>query len=245
MKSPIIVGGGQLAQAFRNSEFCKPAIIFASGVANSFCDSDSEFKREFKLISSYIDLYPDIPFVYFSSCALSDKSVLEIPYYTHKLKIENYLLSRRPNCLIVRLPQVFGPIKKHPTLINYFVHKILATEVLELNINAQRYLIDVKHIPKIVELMLSGERGYNLINVANPYVYSVVDIAIDLSKILNKKMKYELVDGDSSVYSIDTSHMIKECFFRPDSFDFGANYFKDNIATYLAPASLYNKELNE
>ena len=47
----MIIGNGQLAQAFKNLHI-ENSVIFASGVANSNCIEEKEFEREKELLIS-------------------------------------------------------------------------------------------------------------------------------------------------------------------------------------------------
>ena len=68
----MIIGNGQLAKAFMNSDLeHKDLCIFASGVSNSNCTDPKEFERERDLLKVTLSENPGKKLIYFSSCALS------------------------------------------------------------------------------------------------------------------------------------------------------------------------------
>ena len=91
----MIIGNGQLAQAFKNSN-TENIVIFASGVPNSNCTDIAEFEREKNLLMETLSAHKDLIFVYFSSCALSGKDYPKNSYYQHKEEIELYIKKEAP-----------------------------------------------------------------------------------------------------------------------------------------------------
>ena len=234
----MIIGNGQIASQFRDADLASNLLIFASGVSDSNCVDLLHFNREKQLIRETIDKYPHLKFVYFSSCSLSQKSCIVSTYYSHKREVENIIQESSRECLILRVPQIFSHPKVHTTLIHFLYHSIMHQKEFRLNYGATRYLLDVADVPLLVsELSLTHNV---IIDVANPYKYSVKDIVADLELIISKK----------AIYST---------YFKRDSYDLslgalnflssktlarlcGKNYFYQRMSMYHTKACNFQQK---
>ena len=85
----MLIGKGLIASQFKKYEDDNDIIIFASGVSNSQEIDLNKFDKEFNLIKKYISC--DCLFVYFSTCSIYDKSLIDSKYVKHKLKVEEFI----------------------------------------------------------------------------------------------------------------------------------------------------------
>lgn len=149
----MIIGNGMLATAFKQYKEDPNVIIFASGVSNSKETKESNFKREIDLLSLFKSA--DQQLVYFSTCSIYDKSLLNSKYINHKLHIENYITNNFKNYIIFRLPNVIGHTNNNNTSFNYFRNKIINREEILIQKNAIRYIIDVEDLPRLLQSIIS------------------------------------------------------------------------------------------
>jgi nucleoside-diphosphate-sugar epimerase len=218
-----IIGNGLIANKFSN---CKidDVLIFASGVSNSSEILDSEFQRERLLLLKAIKNNSENKIVYFSSCGVIDRNNNNIAYYKHKLNMEK-IVKKSKNYLILRLPQLLSGLddtKNKNTIINNFVEKILCNEIVRIQINASRYVIDINDVVLFINNYhhLYSNR---ILNFANPVNYKVEVIFKTIATVLKvNEPFYEIVNGGSSyeleleyLSSIDPSGLV---------FNFGYNY---------------------
>lgn len=218
----MIIGNGQLAQAFKDNELVNTC-IFASGVSNSSCSDTKEFERELKLLAGTLEKMGDKKFVYFSSCALSAKEYPKNDYYKHKLKMEEYIKTHSSNYYIFRIPQLFGALKHHNTLINFLYESILNDTPIKLYDEAYRYVIEIEDVRLLVELYLMHSDSCITVDLANPHRYKVIDIVNIFEKLLHKKADYELVHK-SDGYILDVSDMISFASEHALDIDFSEDY---------------------
>lgn len=218
----MIIGAGQLANAFKDFE-CDDVVIFASGVANSNCKEPKEFDRERELLLKTLKENKNSKFVYFSSCALSAEEYPLNEYYRHKLNMENIIKAYSNNYYIFRIPQLFGELKKHSTLINFLYDSIKNEKTFKVYDNAYRYVIEINDAKEIVKLYLEYSKSSITVDIANPYHYKVLEIVHILEEILNKKANYILLTKEDQ-YKLDLSEFIKFLKKYDKRLMFGKNY---------------------
>lgn len=222
----MIVGTGQLAYTFKEYDI-DDIVFFASGVANSNCIDNNEFEREKKLLLSILKTNTNKSFIYFSSCALSVSEYSKNSYYQHKIDMENIIKENSTNYYIFRLPQLFGDLKKHSTLINFIYNSILHNKKLNIYDKAYRYVIEINDVKALVLGYLKYSQPCVTVDIANPYRYKVTDIVKVIEKILNKKADIELKDMKDG-YILNTLEM--ESFIK-----------KNLIKVFFSKDYLYEK----
>lgn len=224
----MIVGSGQIAKAFQDSEELSQYVIFASGVANSACTDEHEFDREKNLLIKHLNELNGRAIVYFSSCALSADGYLLTPYYEHKKKMECLIKSYTDQYFIFRVPQLFGKMKKHPTLINYLFYAIKEQKEFKVYDGAYRYLIELSDLKKIVLAYIKLKDKGVVLDVANTYRYSILDIVEELEELLSIKAQYHKVRADDS-YTIDLSPLERFVHSTDLNITLGKSYLVDKL----------------
>jgi len=107
----------------------KQVCMFVSGVANSLCTRQEEFDRERHLLNETMaSIDEEVCLVYFSTLA-RDISKLQIPYFEHKLAMEN-IIATHPNHLILRVGQVVGMSPNRAQLLNFYSIKFPRKNIL-------------------------------------------------------------------------------------------------------------------
>jgi nucleoside-diphosphate-sugar epimerase len=227
----MIIGNGQLAKSFQN--YCPSnLIIFASGVSNSECTDIGEFNREKTLLIETLIKNKNKKFVYFSSCVLSAENYNKNQYYKHKANMEKIIKQYSDNYYIFRLPQLFGDLINHKTIIN-FIYKSIQTDC-RFNVydNAYRYVIEINDTRKIVMAYLKHHQSCIIKDIANTHRYKVLDIVQIFENLLGKKANYNLIPKDD-FYTLELSDM--ENFISKYNIDvqFGENYLKKKLKEKL------------
>lgn len=204
----MIVGNGQLARAFKEhdeKDFC----IFASGVSNSKCIEISEFTREKELLIKTLIENNNTKIIYFSSCALSAKNYQKNAYYSHKAEMENIIKNKSKSYFIFRLPQLFGNLFEHKTLINYLYFSILKEEEFSIYDNASRYLIEIGDVVQVVLNVVRNVKPRFIMDIANPYAYSIFEIVKTLEKLIGKDANYNIIKKtDKYILNLDNQKRI-------------------------------------
>lgn len=198
----MVVGHGLMAQAFSKYAEDDSLIIFASGVSNSLETKESEFARERKLLFSCLNDFSKKRFIYFGTCSIYDHSLNNTPYIAHKKNLEKLIRSTHKNYLIIRLPNIAGKGGNENTLINYLVNAVKNNLPIKVWVNSSRNILSQEDVGFIVQKILDGNFVNQVINVANPNSYLVIDILNTIEDYLNKEaIKQNIIKGET--YSID------------------------------------------
>ena len=212
-----IIGTGQLAQIFQGLSL-ENFIVFASGVSNSNCTDLEQFERERKLLMNTLQNNQAKSLVYFSSCALSASDYNLNAYYQHKANMEAVVQKYSDSFYIFRIPQLFGDLKEHPTLINFIYNSIINSKKFQIYSEAYRYVIDIEDLKILVQKYIEYGNKNTIVDLANPYKYKVLDIVNILEKLLDKKAIYEVVEKQDE-YELDLG-LLQE-FVKEYSIDIG------------------------
>lgn len=204
----MVIGSGLIAKSLTKYYENKPDIcIFASGVSNSGEVNFNEYQREFYLLRDTIKNYNNSKIIYFSSTSISTGKFT--PYISHKLAIENFLLSNHPNSLILRLPIVVGAQSNKNQLIPYFVNKLDKKQPFTVFENCKRYLLDCEDLYKIVEYFKNKRPVSKVVNVQPTVPTNVLDLVLYLAKIRKvTDLEFNLGKKENNHY-IDTRDFIE------------------------------------
>jgi len=226
----MVVGNGMVAKCFEsykdNSEF----IIFASGVSNSKISDEDAFNRELSLLRDHIRSSKRKTLVYFSTCSFYDPEEKNSPYLKHKKEIESVIIKNQPRYYIFRVSNLVGNSKNMNTILNFFVYHIKRGINFDLWVDAQRNLIDVDDMFKIVDYILTHKIFENqIINIANPKSYPVRKIIMAIEELFNTKANFISVNKGSQL-SIDTSDLTP--ILKELNIKFDKDYLKNLLTKY-------------
>jgi len=219
----MIIGNGQLAKAFHKSQLKDDVCIFASGVSNSNCTDEKQFERERNLLIDTLKSNSDKKFVYFSSCALSASEYPKNEYYRHKADMEDTIKKYSKSYYIFRIPQLFGDLIIHKTLINFIYKSIEHNHKFNIYDEAYRYVVETNDARKLVEAYLTCHDSCMTVDIANPYRYKVLDIVQIFEKLLNKKAHYEVVQKEDK-YLLDMTTLKNFVIEKELDIEFGKEY---------------------
>lgn len=198
----MVVGNGSIAKVFMNDyQYDDSVVIFASGVSNSNENNESEFSREHMLLSKILVSYPNLKLVYFSSIY---STLVNNPYYNHKLKMENFINENFKNFIIIRLPQVISTNGNKNNLINYFVESLKNNKIVSIQKNVNRAIVDIQDVKNITKKIIL-DKNNKILNFSHIEYVDVLDLFLSISNILNIKPKYNLIDPVFEIPKIDNS----------------------------------------
>lgn len=188
----MIIGNGLIANLFRECDDGN-CIYFASGVSNSLETDEAQFAREEKLILETINNFPDLLFVYFSTCSIYDSTKNESHYVLHKLKMEQLIKNNVKRWLILRVSNAVGNGGNPHLLMNYLVKSVKTNEAINVHTHATRNLIDVADIKAICLHLITKQTENHILNIAYLYNYSIIEIIDILEEYFSKKIEVNLL----------------------------------------------------
>lgn len=180
----MIIGNGLIAEKLspefvNNDDVC----LFASGVANSSELDPSEFKREFSLLKETIINNSQRKLIYFSTTSVYSNR--HSPYIFHKLAIENYIHLFCKNFLILRLPHVIGIGGNSNQIIPFFIEKLTANELITINSEEEKTLIDVEDLIKILNYFLNLNGTNVVVNIHGAETITPYSMVTQLAKLMH------------------------------------------------------------
>ncbi len=199
-----VIGNGMIGKAFKAllnpPENC---IIFASGVSDSTCTDNDEFKKEELLIRTALNTAQNnTTCIYFGTCSVYDPDRKDTPYVLHKKRMEEIILSVEDG-IVFRLPQIAGNNAPPNTILSKIRSAAYSGEQFEIWRFAERNILDVIDARDIViNLIKDNLPKKKCINVANRSSYSMVEIIDTFERVLKKEINkvYKMKGGS---YSID------------------------------------------
>ncbi|BAF72481.1 sugar nucleotide-binding protein [Sulfurovum sp. NBC37-1] len=227
----MIVGNGQIASALKECDR-DDVVYFASGVSDSTCKDERAFDKEKELLVKMLSNHKDKTFIYFSSCVITVPEYPKNVYYRHKIQMEEIIKNNTENYYIFRLPQLFGKLKKHKTLINFIYFSIIENKSFEIYKNAYRYVLEIDDLRSFVKYYIQLGHSGDTVDLANDYRYSVEEIVKVFEKLLGKKAKYKLVEKTDG-YVLDLKSMKGFIQQHNLKLDFGKSYLMEKLKIHL------------
>ena len=226
----MILGNGMIAKALKQYKKDDTVILFASGVSNSKENDDSEFEREFELLKSLKGSNKKL--IYFSTCSIFDESLFDSKYIIFKLKIEKFIKNNFSKYIIFRLPNITGKTKNKNTSFNYFKNKILKKEIIRIQSDASRYIIDIDDLSKILPMFISSSLyEKDIINVCFDNKMKAIEIVHMIEEILGISTKKQFIEGGRD-YNIDNKEFIK--MLKSHRYELDRNYNFNILKKHLA-----------
>jgi hypothetical protein len=144
----MIIGNGSIARVLKDRE---DLIFFASGVSNSSCIDEKEYKREFNLLKT---VPTNNHIVYFSNLGVYYK---KDRYTQHKIDIEEYIRNHYKSYTIVRI-EVCEWVTTPNTILNVF-KKQLSQGIKPIIRDTTRYVLSLSEFLYWVNLIKPGVRN--------------------------------------------------------------------------------------
>jgi len=199
-----IIGNGLISKSFKNYNLGN-VTIFASGVANSTENKDSEYEKEIQLLNNCLKEYKT-KIIYFSTVSVFSNT--HTKYIKHKLKIEELIKEISKDYLILRLPNVVGKSTNKNQLIPFLYEKIKNGEDLVIGENTIRDLIDVDDLPKICKILIN-KNITGIMNVSFSNYIKVEDIIKILNKLHSNDNSNIIVKNNFNNYDYENSEFLK------------------------------------
>jgi len=213
----VIIGRGMIASEFkrRNIENV-PALVFASGVADSSCNSDDEYHREILMLQDAVDycISNDLTLFYPSSGGSvygnDDDLRIELnqlnpvsAYGMHKVRCEKLIQNSGAAYIIARLPNIVGGTSNTAQLIPFLFSKA-ATGNVRIYTNACRDLLWVEDLVSIALSCIEIKKRNYIVNIASGVCISIADIVKYIKEKLDCEIDVEMVNGgDRQLFSIE------------------------------------------
>lgn len=227
----MVVGNGMIAKRFSEYADDKEVIVFASGVSNSSAHDAAAFERETNLLQSTIKNNAAGTLVYFSTCSIYDPSLQASAYTLHKLAMEAFIKQEAKSYQIFRVSNPVGFTHNNHTVLNYFIEHIRQQQAFTLWEYASRNLIDIDHMYRLCEYFINDSNYRNqIINIANPVNYPVLNIVEAIEKHIGIKGYYTIAAKGSSPL-IDISSI--QPLFSKLGIEFHKDYFEQLLAKYF------------
>jgi len=144
----MIIGNGNIAKVLEDRD---DLVFFASGVSNSSCIDENEYKRELNLLKT---VSTDKHIVYFSNLGIYYK---EDRYTQHKIDMEEYIRTHYDSYTIVRI-EVCKWVNNPTTILNVF--KSLLNQGIEPEIkDTTRYVLSLEEFLYWVRMIKVGVKN--------------------------------------------------------------------------------------
>lgn len=223
----LIIGNGLIARKFKEVDLPDDFLIFASGVSSSLEVMRAEFEREERLLQKCIESHPEKHILYFSTCSI--QSSQETAYTKHKQKMEFLVGNNSARYSIFRVPQLVGEVSNN-TLISTIFKAILTNNSLVVHQFAERNLLDIDDLVRIVSIAIGDKVGFNKTkNIASRVNVKVPVLVTEISQLLNIPVKMKL-EPRGYIESIDFDY-IKYLFGERDILS-QENYWSTVINKY-------------
>lgn len=204
----MIIGSGLIASSLKKID-TPNQLFFAAGVSNSLETKASEFEREFSLLKDTIEKNDDIPFIYFSTLSIKDKTKQNNHYVIHKQNMERYIQEKCIKFLILRIGNIIGKGGNPNTLINFLKAQIENQKEIQLHQKAKRFLVDIDDISLFLQYNSCNQN--TIINFSYPEAYAVQDILEAVEEQIQKKSICKMID-DGDFYSVHFEDSIIQHF---------------------------------
>ena len=233
--SNTIIGSGFIAKSFyshldklKKLNIC----LYAAGVSNSQSSNNQLLEKDKNRIIDFSKTHDQTKkLVYISTCSAEDPSRNQNPYVKNKLYIEKILSNSFDNFLIIRFPEVVGKNSNNTTLINFFYNNIKNKKKFEIWTKAKRNIIDIEDAVFLsLNFLENSNLNNTIINIANPFSYSVQDIVKNIESLVNIKANYKLIDQGSDDWNIDISKISE--IIKNNKNIFGKNYLYKILKKY-------------
>lgn len=202
----MVIGDGLIGKNMNTFVNNDKVLIFASGVSNSKENKKEEFKREFNLLSNFLDTKQKL--IYFSTCTVLYDCVKKTDYVKHKLNIEKYIQSNFENFIIFRLPNVVGVSNNNNTSFNFFKKNLLEKNEIVIEERTTRYFIDIDDVVNTISpIILNEKENKKIFNVCFDTKISINDFITLMSNFLKIEPKINKLNKGCS-YDVDNKSFL-------------------------------------
>jgi len=121
------------------------------------------------------------------------------PYVLHKLRMETIVKKQHSNYHIFRISNLAGNSGNPHTFLNFFIQHIVSGNFFYLWGHAYRNIIDIENAVAVCDYIIQRQLFKNeIVNIANPVNYPVIQIVEAIERFTQKKGVYELLEKGSN-----------------------------------------------
>ncbi len=197
----MVLGTGLMASVFASFANDDRFRVIAAGVSNSGEKAVSAFRREQHMVNALPTEGGCV--VYLSTCSIFDPTLDRSAYVEHKRAMEALILSRFPDTIVLRLPNILGRSQNPNTLLNHFQRCLLTNAPIEVQSKACRYVMDRYDLTRYAPLLLeeAALRGCS-VNVCYDTPVPVPQLLKILEQVLNTRADVRAIDK-GACYSVE------------------------------------------
>jgi len=239
-----IVGRGFIAKNLDPLAGCHPhAVVLAAGVSRTTATSRAEFARERALVQQAADrCRAEDRLLVFLSTASSGMYGIDSrgredepvrprsPYAGHKVELERLLPRTGADYLILRLSHLVGPHQRSWQLLPSLVSQVRSGRVL-IRPGAQRDLLEVGDMVRIVDALLASGLSKQIVNVASGFSVPIEQVVEHIEYRLGISARRGAAEAERSA-RIDIAKL-RALVPQVGTMGFGPSYYRDVLDAYL------------
>lgn len=253
----LILGRGFIAQNLAALRPAHPqALAFARGVSTTACVEQAAFDEEAAALHDALRLCraTGLRLVYFSTASASmygspisngrEDGPVDPPtaYGRHKLAMEAVIAESGVDALVLRLSHLVGHRQRDHQLFPGLTAQILSGEI-RMQVGANRDLLDVRDLVRIVDALLASRAPGGLLNVASGFPVPVPDLLDAMEEQLGVRASRLPVTGAAVAPPVSVARM-HALVPIADRLGFGRDYYRALVRRYVeAPALTPNVHL--
>jgi nucleoside-diphosphate-sugar epimerase len=218
--------------------------LIAAGVSSVLVTDVEAFNREAELVYSVLRRCRDdgrtVVFLSTASAGMygaadspghEDGPIYPMtPYGRHKLALEDICLRSGVPCLVLRLAHCVGTGQQPHQLLPSLTRQLMTGHV-KVYRDAQRDLLDVRHMMEMVDALLSRDVRGELVNVVSGWAEPVERIVDELQRRLGTDAERTFVNEPAKRARVSTERL-RELVPDVDRFGFGDDYLPRLIDRY-------------
>jgi nucleoside-diphosphate-sugar epimerase len=211
----MIFGEGMIALKIKSSLLFSDVHVIAKGVSDSSENNQLVYERQRKEITDIIDIIKSgnpMKTIYISSVFTNQKTL----YFEEKALIERLLKYHLSDLVIIRLTNVVGPKQNNKNIFRYFQRQILSNNVIDVNLNAVRNVIDVDDVVSIIHKLLMSGLVKTEYNVGFMHNINASNLAMLIQNYYEKEGLVKLFSGEHSDNGVYEEIEFLEDFFKGD-----------------------------
>jgi nucleoside-diphosphate-sugar epimerase len=236
----MISGRGLLGSALLAIDEQK-YLFYANGISNSMLAQIPRNNFEIREVEKLAKGIENRIFIYFSTSQVNSLKNIHRRYVQHKVLLEQLIVERFPNYLIVRTSNLVGnnPWNNH-TLFNYLYNSLHTNQEIIVDFMVQRNFLDVDNLVALISAYLKNYEINKTIEIVNPVSYTMQQIVKEFENYFLKKfnIKEAGAESDFALFELNTDlskELMKICDLKFD------NHIEDLLVKYYSTDKIDEK----
>jgi NDP-hexose 4-ketoreductase len=240
------MGNGFIARSLASVADRHPdTVAFAVGVSSAGASSVGGFAREAALLAASAEncRAEGRRLLFFSTCSAGmydraqgpgredQPTVPANPYGAHKLALENLLRDSGSDYLVLRLGHLVGPGQPAHQLLPTLT-RMVRSGLISVHRGADRDLIDVADVVRIIDLLLARDVRGETVNVASGTSVPVEAIVDQVERRLGVTAERVYLDGGSR--HLVSTDKLKVLAPETAAFGFGPDYYRTVVDAFVS-----------